>query len=113
MVVNCLPCEIYKYKGGDCSNNGISSRYNEILLICDNGFVVVDDNDPPENLCKVVTKKYSFGTFTHVEPVARPNGAGWMMGGCLVYTPDSRFGSEPLKLFDCCESSRDSYLFSD
>lgn len=114
MIVKCLPVDIYESKDKhNCSNNGISARYKEILLICKHGFISVDTDDPPDNLCKVVTKQYTFGTFTHVEPVAKPNGCGWMFGGQIVYTSDSRFGDKPLKLFDRCEKQEDYDLSFD
>lgn len=105
--MRALSLEIMKYKGMDCSNHGISSRFNEILLLCDEGNVEVTGDEP--NLCKLV-KRNLFGneTYYHVEPVARPNGCGWMSGGCVVYTCDSRFRSMgngyPLSLHDRCES---------
>lgn len=103
--MRALPVEIYKHHSGDCSNGGISSRFNEILLICEDGFIKVDEENPPENLCKVV-KRHLFGRdYYHIEPVARPNGVGWMYGGCIVCTSDSRFRFDyPLKLHDRTES---------
>lgn len=103
-----LPIDIYESKSiGNCSNHGISERYNEILLLCEDGFVTVDLDDPPENLCKVV-ERFLFGeTYKHVEPVAKPSGAGWMAGGCYVGSSDSRFNRisrYPLSLHDRCES---------
>lgn len=88
-----IPLYIYDNKAyGNCSNNGISTRFNTVLLIHPEGFIEVDDENPPENLVKIVTRDFGFrGTFTHIEPVARPTGCGWMFGGALVYSSDSRF----------------------
>lgn len=97
-----LSVDIYKYKNGDCSNGGISSKYNEILLLCDEGWIEVEGNEP--NLCKVVARELWGEIYYHVEPVARPTGAGWMAGGCIVNSCDSRFrqmaNGYPLSLHD-------------
>ena len=111
MKVNALPVDIYKYKADDSSNGGISSRYNEILLLCDDGFVKVDLDNPPENLCKVVKRNLWGEEHVHIEPVAKPKEGytGYMYGGCVVDTCDSRFGeatgvSYPVHLHDRTET---------
>ena len=76
---------------GNCSNHGISERYDNILLICDDGPNEIDENNPPENLCKVVTRHIGYKIYVHIEPVAKAKGAGWMYGGCVVDTSDGRF----------------------
>lgn len=108
MIVKCLPVDIYTSKDGvNCSNKGISTRFNQVLLIHDEGFISVDMDNPPENLCKAVEMRFPFGVYTHVEPVKKPDGLGWMNGGCIVYTPDSRFGYTPLMLFDRQETQEE------
>lgn len=89
--MRALSVEIFKWSLGDCSNHGISSRYNEILLECPDGPIEIDESNPPENLCKVVVRNFGYREYVHIEPVARPNGAGWMFGGTIVDTSDSRF----------------------
>lgn len=89
--MKAISVSIYKPHYGDCSNNGISHRFQEILLLHDEGWIDVDPDNPPENLCKIV-KRHLFGQdFLHIEPVERPTGCGWMAGGCLCYSSDSRF----------------------
>lgn len=105
--MRALPLEIFKSHLGDCSNGGISSRYREILLICPEGHVEVDENNPPENLCKLVERNIFGEIYRHVEPVAKANGVGWMASGAIVYTCDSRFrdmSPYPLVLHDRTES---------
>ena len=107
--MKALRINIYKNNGSDCSNHGISERFNEILLVCESGYIDVNGDEP--NLCKLV-KRTLFGgrEYMHVEPVARPNGIGWMAGGTLVYSCDSRFrelSEYPLSLHDRCESQRE------
>ena len=115
--MKALPCEIYKSKKlGDCSNGGISSRYNEVLLLCEEGFIDVDRDNPPDNLCKVVTRDLGFTVHTHIEPVAKAKGVGWMAGGTLVYSCDSRFhrmcGDYALSLHDRTETQKEYDMYS-
>lgn len=103
--MKALPVYIYKHKGEDYSNDGISSRYNEVLLICEEGWVDVKGDE--ENLCKVVTRELFGKEYKHVEPVNGKYGTGFMAGGCYVGSCDSRFSriSEyPLALHDRCET---------
>ena len=107
--MRALSVEIYRDHFGDCSNGGISSRFKEILVECPTGCIEIDENNPPENLCKIVTRDLGFAVVQHVEPVAKPNGVGWMYGGTIVDTSDSRWTQlkgnfYPLKLHDRCES---------
>lgn len=90
---------------GNCSNHGISERYDSILLLCDEGYIDVTGDE--ENLCKVVRRNLWGKEYLHVEPVKAPKGVGWMSGGTFVYSCDARFNriSEyPLSLHDRCES---------
>lgn len=92
--MRALPVSVYRdaRRGGyDCTNNGVSARFRELLVLCPDGFINVDEDNPPENLCKVV-KRHLFGRDVyHIEPVAAPEGAGWMAGGNFAHTSDSRF----------------------
>ena len=91
--MKALPVNIYKHNREDCSNHGISSRFESILLICDDGFVTIDEKNPPENLCKVVKRNLWDKEYVHIEPVAEipRNKTGYMDGGCVVMSSDSRF----------------------
>ena len=52
-----LRVEIFESKRfGNCSNNGISSKYDSILLLCEDGPDEVDLDDPPEELCRLVRR---------------------------------------------------------
>lgn len=113
--MKALRVNIYKHKSGDCSNNGLSSKYNELLLICEEGYIDVDENNPPENLVKLVTRNLFGKEYKHIEPVARPKGVGWMAGGTIVYSCDSRFremSEYPLSFHDRCESQEQYDLLS-
>lgn len=90
--MKALPIDVYRCKGVDCSNGGVSSKYNSLLLVCNEGFINVDESNLPENLVKV-KKRYLFGENIYsIEPYNEPTGAGWMFGGNFAYTSDSRFG---------------------
>lgn len=103
-----LPIHIFKHDNSSCSNDGISERYNKVLLICEDGFIEVDENNPPENLVKVVTRNLWGEEYMHLEPYAKkPSGkVGYMFGGCYCASSDSRFreiSKYPLPLHDRTE----------
>ena len=105
--MKALPIDVFKSNLGDCTNGGISSRYNELLLVCEEGYINIDENNPPENLVKIVTRNLFGKEYKHIEPVARPSGVGWMAGGNIGYTCDGRFGKMsqyPLSIHDRQES---------
>lgn len=110
--MKALPIYVYRSSSiGDCSNNGISSRYDQLLLVHPEGYVVIDEENPPENLVKIVEKRsYSRPgeIYRYIEPVAEPKGLGWMAGGNIADNSDSRFcdvsGGYPLQIHDRCES---------
>lgn len=107
--MKALPIDVFKSNLGDCTNGGISSRYNELLLVCEDGYINIDENNPPENLVKIVTRNLFGKEYKHIEPVARPSGVGWMSGGNIGYTCDSRFGKMsqyPLSIHDRQESQK-------
>lgn len=91
-MAKALPINVYRPAHGyDCTNGGISSRFRELLILCDDGFIEVDLDKPPENLVKMVRRVVFGKTVYYVEPVKRPSGVGWMMGGNYAATSDSRF----------------------
>ena len=102
--MRALRCSIFEDKRlGNSSNHGISERYKEILLLCDEGSDEVNGDE--ENLCKVVKRNLFGETYYHVEPVTKPNGVGWMSGGSFVYSCDGRFPFDyPLSLHDRTET---------
>ena len=115
-IMRALPLNIYENKSyGNCSNNGISSRYREVLLICEEGFINIDEDNPPENLVKLVVRNLFGKEYKHIEPVARPTGVGWMSGGSIVYSCDSRFrrlSDYPLSFHDRQESQEEYDMLS-
>ena len=110
--MKAIEASIYEDKWiGNCSNKGISSRFDRVLILCEDGFIDVDGTE--ENLCEV--RYITFGGHTHyfVEPVAEPQGIGWMSGGSIVYTSDSRFPFDyPLTLHDRQETHKEYEMYS-
>ena len=110
--MRALPINVYKDRHGDCSNGGITSKYSSLLLICDEGFIEVDESNPPENLVKIVTRNLFGSEYKHIEPVAHTDAGcvGWMAVGCIGYTSDSRFSrmsQYPLSIHDRQETQED------
>ena len=101
--MKAISAQIFKPSYGDCSNGGISSKYDEVLIEHPQGWIEVDESDPPENLC-IVIKRFLFGrNYYHIEPI-RPRdrgSAGYMYGGTIVYSSDSRFRELTDREFGC------------
>ncbi len=113
--MKAIRVDIYRSDSGDCSNGGISSMWNQILLLHDDGYIDVDEERPPQCLCKVVTRYIGGQEYKHIEPVSKPTGIGWMSGGCVCYSCDSRFrdfSDYPLCLHDRQESVKEYELYS-
>ena len=87
----------------DCTNSGISSRYDRLLLIGVDGPEEVDPDNLPENAVKISGVWLGNEYHYHLRPVKDPdpNCAGWMCGGNIAYTSDSRFPHDyPLRIHD-------------
>ena len=90
--MKALPVYVYRSSRlGDCTNGGISAAYDYLLVICDEGNISIDPENPPGNLCHVVHRRLFGGDLYHIEPFAPAKGAGWMAGGNYAATSDSRF----------------------
>lgn len=102
-----LTLHVYHWGLGDCSNDGISSRYDTLILIGDDveGPVSVDLDNPPENVVTIVRRRlFGHEEYLHLEPLDGCGNGGkkwYMSGGNLAYTSDSRFPSHyPLSIHD-------------
>lgn len=89
--MKAIPVYVYKHPLGDFTNGGISGKNSELLLVCDEGFIDIDPENPPENAVKMVHRFLFGGDVYHIEPLERPTGVGWMDGGNYAATSDSRF----------------------
>ncbi len=94
MKINCLRVTVYRNPYGDCSNNGISNRFQELLVYCPNGpHHFFSEHELPLNFCMVdYTGNVAFLVPAQVTRdgllLHRP---GWFMhGGNIAYTSDSR-----------------------
>lgn len=95
---------VYVYRNNlfnGCSNGGISERFDDLLLITEDGFIDIDENNLPENLVKMVERKLFGSVYKHIEPYRAAENVGWMSGGAVAYTSDARFKSQyPLCIHD-------------
>lgn len=99
--MKALPINVYRSSRiGDCTNGGISSKYNELLIACDDGFIDIDPENVPENFAMVELRRMYSGTpiptiypadITPEGKVVPREGKWWMMGGNYGATSDSRF----------------------
>ena len=107
MIIHCLPIEVYRNNRlGDCTNKGISSQFETLLMYCPDGHVTFDsDKETPLNFCAM---RQAYDTL-HIVPAmvdgdrikARPG--WWMYGGNIACTSDSRFYQAtqyPVKIHD-------------
>lgn len=108
--MKALPIYVYSnnsFKG--TSNNGISEEFDKLLLIHEEGFIEVDENNPPKNLVKVVTRHLADGEYKHIEPYESPK-SWYMHGGSFASTSDSRFSKiskYPLAIHDRQETQKE------
>ena len=107
-MVKCVEVGVLRRTGIDCTNGGVSYRHDAILVPCEGGYIDVDMDNPPENLCKVVRGRFCGEVYVHLKPVCL--GDKWSMaGGNFAYTSDSRFqeiicnGGYPVAIHDRVE----------
>lgn len=88
----------------DCTNNGVSSRHDRMLLVVDEDDVPAEVNGTPT---LVFVRRIICGEpYMHAKPVSAGS-AHTMMGGNFVYSCDSRFRREisqyPIPIHDRIE----------
>ena len=114
--MKALPIYVYSnqtFKG--CSNNGISEKYDRLLLICEEGFIDIDEDNIPENVVKVVIRNIQGKEYKHIEPYKKATGIGYMSGGSYASTSDSRFSrisQYPLAIHDRQETQEQYDMLS-
>lgn len=102
MKINCLPVYVYRNSLGDCTNRGISSRFDTLLLACADGHVSFDsDTETPLNFCAIFSRRrptFDRPEHLYIAPaMVDENGritqrpGWWMNGGNIASTSDSRF----------------------
>ena len=90
-IIKALPVSVYRHGRVDCTNGGVSSKYDELLIECPDGYIDIDMDNPPKNFCVVECRRLFGGDVYHIEPWNSAKGAGWMMGGNYAASADSRF----------------------
>lgn len=109
-----LPAYVYRdAKLGDCTNGGISERYDTLYLICDEGYSEKEDDST--ELLRLVRRNFCGREYLHAEPTTpTPEGCvGPMFGGNFIYTCDSRFPSPyPIPVHDRYETYEEYELLS-
>lgn len=108
--IRCIKAWIYKHNGEDCSNGGLSSKFNEVYVPVKDGHIEVSLDNPPENLVRIVRRQLFGREYVHFEPwSAKASGKWYMFGGTYVDDSDSRFreevnnGGYPVSLHDRTE----------
>jgi len=101
MKIYALPINVYRSSLGDCTNGGISSKYDKLLVYCPDGFIEIDSDNVPENFV-MIENRHVFGNtiiptiypseIKNGKPVVR-GGKWYMMGGNYGATSDSRFNA--------------------
>ena len=109
MKIHALAVEVYRnYELGDCTNRGISSYFNTLLLAVPDGNIIFDsDQIIPLNFCMIERKYYNDKEYARIVPatinecgkiVKRPG--WWMFGGNIARTSDFRFYEQTLYALD-------------
>lgn len=110
--IRAMSASIYKHKGMDFSNHGISERFDEILYACPGGCEELDTDDLPENFCVLVKRELWGEKHYYFVPKALIDTGKWVMyGGTIVDSSDSRYAEalgettgRPIPLHDRVEN---------
>lgn len=92
--MKALPISVFTdRKIGTCANGGVSESFDELLLVCEEGFINIDEDNPPENLVVLVKRELFGGPCHYIRPYkdCPSNEVGYMFGGSFAHTSDSRF----------------------
>lgn len=97
----------------NCSNNGISSRYKDLILVPNEFFPDVPKifgTEDEDKLIHIVGRRIGNDIYYHAESVNKSDKNkgmnGPMFGGQFIYCSDSRFPLPyPVMLHDRCEST--------
>ena len=101
-----LIASIYRYSENDCSNGGISSKVNQVVIV---GEGIPEIFEATEKCPAVTIEKHIYGfqkgEYVFARPVCIDKGTHCMSGGTFIYTHDSRFPfNHPIALHDRVES---------
>ena len=102
MKIRTITAYVYRNPTlGDCTNHGISGKYDKLEIACPNGPFEVDSDNLPENFCMVELRSLFGGreVIPTIYPaevnekgeIVKRGGKWYMMGGNFANTSDSRF----------------------
>ena len=95
MNISCLKVDVYRCPVGDCTNDGISSFFSELLVYCPFGPLSFDPAvESPLNFCAVFSHygvAYVCPAVAAEDGTVLPRPGWWMYGGNIAETSDSRF----------------------
>jgi hypothetical protein len=100
----------------DSTNNGVSGKVNELLMVVPDGYITITE----ENIDEVVNLEITPQGWRRAIPLRLPDNVekriGPMMGGNFIYTSDSRFSKLnnglPIPIHDRYETQRDYDILS-
>jgi hypothetical protein len=71
---------IYKHNGQDCSNRGLSSAFDSVVVVPEG------HTDPAPNAVRIVKRRMGGRVLFHAEPIhfVKPGAVGPMMGGTYI-----------------------------
>ena len=91
---------VYKNPLGDCTNNGISSMWDSLILVGDKIPEIFDSSS--NDVVELKLKFYNDQPYYYVEPVGETRHC--MFGGNFIYSSDSRFPADyPIPIHDRIE----------
>jgi hypothetical protein len=73
----------------DCTNNGLSSKCH-VITLCGPDMPEIFEASPDAPAFRLVKRQLFGSEYLHIEPWERPTGNGWMYGGNIADTSDSR-----------------------
>lgn len=101
MKIRAIEIEVYRRNGVDCTNGGISSLFDRLIIPAPHGHLDIDTDEPPENLA-MVEKRFLYGqdVYSICPAKVAPDGTvtkrdgWWMFGGNYAASCDARFHSQ-------------------
>lgn len=98
---------VYRDSSIDCTNGGISSKYDHFIVLGMEGPFTPNEKTPALRLVKRYIS--GIGDYYHLAPLDCGGEHHYMFGGNFAFTSDSRFGKisrYPLPIHDLAENFR-------
>lgn len=105
--------DIYRDGGPDCTNNGLSSRHDTVLLIGE-GVPEIFEAKDGDAVVELVRWSPCGKEVVHVRPAGALNkDRHFMFGGNFIYSSDSRFPNQyPIPIHDRFETEEEMRMYS-